>query len=413
MWRTAAFCSRCAPPRRRSTSRWRPRPSTSRPPSPTARRWTRRRTPSSTGRGPRLHRGAYRAEPVGGELLRHRWAPGERRATPPAARRIQAVQLQREDRSCADDAGAGPPAGDPRFLRAHDLVPAQPLEAQRDGAGRRGRRPVGEVHPRRLRQGDVDLLRRSRSRGPAAPDRRPPDGPVAAPALAGVSSHPQQRAVSGGEEARAQDVSVERLAPAVRELVRAEIAAAHGREVSFVARPDANGVLVQARPVARGTVDAVLALPGIAERGELLLHNHPSGVLEPSGADLTVAARLHDGGVGFAIVDNAVTDCYVVVECPRPRATTRIDPIDVAALLSPSGPVARALGSFEDRPSQRDMTAYVADLYNDGGVGMLEAGTGVGKSFAYLVPALVWARENGERTVVSTNTINLQEQLVG
>src|SRR5213076_2380672 len=173
------------------------------------------------------------------------------------------------------------------------------------------------------------------------------------------------------------------------------------------------GLIVDARVVARGTVDAVLALPGIAVRGELLLHNHPSGVLEPSGADLSVAARLHDGGVGFAIVDNEVTDCYVVVECPRPRATTRIDPIDVAALLSPSGPVARALGSFEDRPSQRDMAAYVSDLYNDGGVGMLEAGTGVGKSFAYLVPALVWARENGERTVVSTNTINLQEQLVG
>jgi len=103
-------------------------------------------------------------------------------------------------------------------------------------------------------------------------------------------------------------VSVERLSPAVREQVRAEIAAAHGREVSFVARPDAHGRLVEARPVARGTVDAVLALPGIAQRGELLLHNHPSGALEPSGADLSVAARLHDGGVGFAIVDNDVTD---------------------------------------------------------------------------------------------------------
>jgi ATP-dependent DNA helicase DinG len=208
-------------------------------------------------------------------------------------------------------------------------------------------------------------------------------------------------------------VSVERLTPEVRELLRAEIAGARGREVSFVARPDANGLIVEARVVARGTVDAVLALPGIAVRGELLLHNHPSGVLEPSGADLSVAARLHDGGVGFAIVNNEVTDCYVVVECPRPRATTRIDPIDVAALLSPRGPVARALGGFEDRPSQRDMAAYVADLFNDGGLGLLEAGTGVGKSFAYLVPALVWARENGERTVVSTNTINLQEQLVG
>ena len=212
-------------------------------------------------------------------------------------------------------------------------------------------------------------------------------------------------------------MSAERLAPAVRELLRAEIAAARGREVSFVARPDPNGLIVEARVVARGTVDAVLALPGVAVRGEILLHNHPSGVLEPSGADLSVAARLHDGGVGFGIVDNDVTDCYVVVECVRPRATTRLDPIDVAALLAPSGSVARALGGgrggFEDRPSQRDMAAYVADLYNDGGVGMLEAGTGVGKSFAYLVPALVWARENGERTVVSTNTINLQEQLVG
>src|SRR6185437_2460028 len=51
--------------------------------------------------------------------------------------------------------------------------------------------------------------------------------------------------------------------------------------------------------------------------------------------------------------------------------------------------------------------------YNDGGVLLLEAGTGVGKSFAYLIPALAWARANHERTVVSTNTINLQEQLVG
>ncbi len=165
--------------------------------------------------------------------------------------------------------------------------------------------------------------------------------------------------------------------------------------------------------VARGTVDAVLALPGVAERGDLLLHNHPSGVLEPSGADLAVAARLHDGGVGFAIVDNAVTACYVVVEVPRARAMARLDPVDVAGLLAERGPVARVLGAFEDRPSQRDMAAYAADVYNDGGVALLEAGTGVGKSFAYLLPALLWARENGERTVVSTNTINLQEQLVG
>jgi ATP-dependent DNA helicase DinG len=52
-------------------------------------------------------------------------------------------------------------------------------------------------------------------------------------------------------------------------------------------------------------------------------------------------------------------------------------------------------------------------LYRTGGVGLFEAGTGVGKSLAYLIPALRWAAAHGDRTVVSTNTINLQEQLVG
>ena len=210
-------------------------------------------------------------------------------------------------------------------------------------------------------------------------------------------------------------MSVERLTAAARTLLQEEIAAAHGREVSFVVRADPNGTLTDARVVARGTIDAVLALPGVAQRGEMLLHNHPSGLLEPSGADLHVAARLHDEGVGFGIVDNDVATLYVVVECPRARTLARLDSLEIANLLTASGPVARVLGTsaFEDRPGQRDMASYIADAYNDGGIALLEAGTGVGKSFAYLVPALEWARTNGERTVVSTNTINLQEQLVG
>jgi ATP-dependent DNA helicase DinG len=206
---------------------------------------------------------------------------------------------------------------------------------------------------------------------------------------------------------------VTRLRADVRTRIAAEIAAAGGREVSFVADLDDDGDIAGAEVVARGTVDQVLALPGVAERGQMLLHNHPSGVLEPSQADLSVAARLHDAGVGFGIVSNDASELYVVVEVPRARARATIDAIEVASLLGRDGPVADALGQYEDRPSQRDMAAYVADLYNDGGIGLLEAGTGVGKSFAYLVPAIRWAAVNAERTVVSTNTINLQEQLAG
>ncbi len=204
-----------------------------------------------------------------------------------------------------------------------------------------------------------------------------------------------------------------RLAPAARDAIAAAIAAAGGREVSFVADVGTDGTVAAAAVVARGTVDAVLALPGVAARGQMVLHNHPSGVLEPSNADLDVAVRLHDGGIGFGIVANDASALYVVVEVPHAPEHEPLDPVAVARLLAPGGPVAAELGLHEDRQSQRDMAAYIADTYNDGGVAVLEAGTGVGKSFAYLAPAIRWAEANGERTVVSTNTINLQEQLVG
>jgi len=205
----------------------------------------------------------------------------------------------------------------------------------------------------------------------------------------------------------------DRLDPHAAAAIARAIAEAGGREVSFVADVGDEGRIVSARAVARGTVDCVLALPGVCARGQMLLHNHPSGVLDPSVADLNVAARLHDGGVGFGIVDNDATALYVVVEVPQPRRTSGIDPVTAADMLSPDGPLAEQMRLIEDRPSQRDMIAHVADTYNDGGIALLEAGTGVGKSFAYLVPAILWALKNDERTVVSTNTINLQEQLVG
>lgn len=204
-----------------------------------------------------------------------------------------------------------------------------------------------------------------------------------------------------------------RVAPSAATAIRLAIQLAGGREVCFVCTVDAEGIVQSARVVARGDVRSVLALPGFANRGELLLHNHPSGWLEPSSADLEVAARLHDDGIGFAIIDNMASRLYVVVEIPRPPAPASLEPMAVAALLGPDGPIAQRLGRYEDRPSQREMAGRIADLFSMGGIGLLEAGTGVGKSLGYLVPALRWAAASGERTVVSTNTITLQEQLVG
>jgi ATP-dependent DNA helicase DinG len=207
--------------------------------------------------------------------------------------------------------------------------------------------------------------------------------------------------------------STARIAPQAAAAVRAAIRLAGGREVCFVCTTDTEGAVQSARVVARGDIQSVLALPAFARRGEMLLHNHPSGELDPSGPDMDIAARMHDAGVGFAITDNDARELYVVVEVPRAREIAPLDPAAIDRDLGPGGPIARGLARYEDRESQRDYARAIAKLYNTGGIGLFEAGTGVGKSLGYLIPALRWAARNGERTVVSTNTINLQEQLVG
>lgn len=206
---------------------------------------------------------------------------------------------------------------------------------------------------------------------------------------------------------------INRIAPSAAGGIRAAIRMAGGREVCFVCTLDSKGVIQTMRVVARGSVDSVLALPGVANRGEMLVHNHPSGLLEPSDADMRVAARLHDDGVGFGIIDNTATKLYVVVEVPQGKSYTELDLEAVDADLGAHGLVAARHERYEDRASQRAMATRIARTFNDGGVALLEAGTGVGKSLAYLVPALRWSAANNERTIVSTNTINLQEQLVG
>ena len=194
--------------------------------------------------------------------------------------------------------------------------------------------------------------------------------------------------------------------------IKAEIAKASGNEVCFVASIDEDGGVAEPRVVARGHKAAVLAAVRDAVPGQIVLHNHPSGTLKPSNADLEVASRLYDNGLGFGIVDNDATEMYVVLEPALPKEIFPLDPEDVAGRLAPGGTVSKAHGMYEDRPMQRDLSRAVTRAYNEGGVAVLEAGTGTGKSIAYLIPAILWSLKNRERTVISTNTINLQEQLV-
>jgi ATP-dependent DNA helicase DinG len=79
----------------------------------------------------------------------------------------------------------------------------------------------------------------------------------------------------------------------------------------------------------------------------------------------------------------------------------------VDAVFAPGGPLAQSIPDFEPRAGQHAMAAAVARAFQDGGVLLAEAGTGTGKTVAYLVPAIL----SRERVLISTGTKNLQEQI--
>jgi DNA polymerase-3 subunit epsilon/ATP-dependent DNA helicase DinG len=95
-----------------------------------------------------------------------------------------------------------------------------------------------------------------------------------------------------------------------------------------------------------------------------------------------------------------------------PAEPVAIDPDEAASVLEHGGPFSQYFESYEYRPEQVAMLRAVANALSTGQHLMVEAGTGVGKSFAYLVPAALFALQNNTRVVISTNTINLQDQLI-
>ncbi len=102
---------------------------------------------------------------------------------------------------------------------------------------------------------------------------------------------------------------------------------------------------------------------------------------------------------------------------PRPERLkqrkngTRVDPDETAQMFAPDGPVASHYLAWEERPQQTELARAVATTLANGGETITEAGTGTGKSLAYLIPALMHAVGTGEQAVVATNTRVLQDQL--
>ncbi|MCF6150009.1 MAG: DEAD/DEAH box helicase family protein [Candidatus Kuenenia sp.] len=187
---------------------------------------------------------------------------------------------------------------------------------------------------------------------------------------------------------------------------------AGGNEVFFIGRPDKNHMIADVEVYAMGNKRAVPAVLEEVKFGEVVIHNHPNGNLEPSDADVELASVMGSIGVGFYIINNEAEYVYPVVKIAKEHTYEKLDCSVLSQFFQTGGILSDSIPGYEYRESQVEMLTSVSNAFNNDKIATIEAGTGTGKSLAYLLPAIFWSIKNKERIVVSTNTINLQEQLI-
>ena len=195
--------------------------------------------------------------------------------------------------------------------------------------------------------------------------------------------------------------------------IRLEIENSFGNEVFFIGNLNKDRLVDEVVVLARGNKFSVPAILDSATCGQVVIHNHPSGNLQPSDADINIASIFGNKGVGFYIVDNEVKNTYVVVEPFKEKELLILEKKNAENYLNQDSKIARELGEkYEYREEQISVLHSIVDSFNQENISIVEAGTGTGKTLSYLIPSILWTLTNNERVVISTNTINLQEQLV-
>lgn len=145
------------------------------------------------------------------------------------------------------------------------------------------------------------------------------------------------------------------------------------------------------------------------KREEVYIRVARGNQLYPSDLELEISEDLYNKkNVAFCILSNKLDDFYFVQDIDR----INLDKIDIAPFFKKEGVLAKSIKNFEYREEQKSMALSVQRGINENKKIIVEAGTGTGKTLAYLIPAIKWAIQNQKKIIIATNTINLQEQLL-
>ena len=144
-------------------------------------------------------------------------------------------------------------------------------------------------------------------------------------------------------------------------------------------------------------------------KNEVVIRTTKPKQLYPSDLELELSEELYNRkNIAYCLLSSDLDDFYFVQDIDR----IFLEDIDIKNYFSKDGILAKEIKGFEYRQEQEEMAQYIQEAINEDRKIIVEAGTGTGKTLAYLIPAIKWAVVNKKKVIIATNTINLQEQLL-
>ena len=144
-------------------------------------------------------------------------------------------------------------------------------------------------------------------------------------------------------------------------------------------------------------------------KNEVIIRTTKPNQLYPSDMELELSEELYTRrNIAYCLLSSDLDDFYFVQDIDR----IFLEEIDIENYFAKDGILAKEIKGFEYRKEQEEMAQYIQDAINEDRKIIVEAGTGTGKTLAYLIPSIKWAVTNKKKVIIATNTINLQEQLL-
>ena len=144
-------------------------------------------------------------------------------------------------------------------------------------------------------------------------------------------------------------------------------------------------------------------------KNEVVIRTTKPNQLYPSDMELELSEELYNRrNIAYCLLSSDLDDFYFAQDIDR----TFLEEVDIKNYFAKDGILAKEIKGFEYRKEQEEMAHYIQDAINEDRKIIIEAGTGTGKTLAYLIPAIKWAVANKKKVIIATNTINLQEQLL-